>query len=352
MEENHIINLSEVIRKLYSRRKTILVSVFSTMIVSALLILCVPRYYQTATKLAPESDNMGMGGSLGNIASTFGIDLGSAATSDAISPLLYPELMEDNGFLSELFPIKVKVVDKKRNFTTTYFEYLEKHQLYAWWQPILKGIKKIFTPKPKTDNALSAIEQKDPYFLSKHENDIASKIKDKITINVDKQTAVITISVEDQNPLVCKCIADTVRDKLQAYITAYRTKKASIDMAHYKQLMDDAKKEYETAVNRYTYAADANQDVILMSVKSQQDELENEMQLKYNTYTTIANQYELARAKVQERTPAFTILQGAAYPIKPVGPKRVFFVLGMGILAFVVSSLYIMRKDIKDAMLH
>ena len=81
-------------------------------------------------------------------------------------------------------------------------------------------------------------------------------------------------------------------------------------------------------------------DVMLESVKAKRNDLENDMQLKYNTYSTMMTQYQAAKAKVQERTPAFTLVQGAAVPIKPSGPKRMLFVIGMCVLAVIVTSLY------------
>ena len=36
---------------------------------------------------------------LGSIASSFGFDLGEMQSSDAINPLLYPDLMDDNAFV-------------------------------------------------------------------------------------------------------------------------------------------------------------------------------------------------------------------------------------------------------------
>ena len=80
--------------------------------------------------------------------------------------------------------------------------------------------------------------------------------------------------------------------------------------------------------------------MVLESYRAKQTDLENDMQLKYNTYTTIMTQYQMAKAKVQERTPAFTLVQGAAVPIKPAGPKRMLFVAGMCVLAFFFSSIY------------
>ena len=68
------------------------------------------------------------------------------------------------------------------------------------------------------------------------------------------------------------------------------------------------------------------------------------MQLKYNVYSTMSTQYQDAKARVQERTPAFTILKGASVPIKPTGPKRMLFVLAMTLLAFFVLTLWSVRE--------
>ena len=83
---------------------------------------------------------------------------------------------------------------------------------------------------------------------------------------------------------------------------------------------------------------------MLTSIRAKQDDMENDMQLKYNAYSALMTQYQAAKAKVQERTPAFTVVKGASVPLKPTGPKRMLFVIGMCVLAVVVLSIY----SIKD----
>jgi uncharacterized protein involved in exopolysaccharide biosynthesis len=79
-------------------------------------------------------------------------------------------------------------------------------------------------------------------------------------------------------------------------------------------------------------------------VKAKLEDMENDMQLKYNTYTTVQTQLQLAKAKVQEQTPAFTIIKGAEVPIKPAGPKRMLFLLAMMIVSTLVISGWILIK--------
>ena len=183
-----------------------------------------------------------------------------------------------------------------------------------------------------------------PYLLTKDEDKILEAVRDNISLRVDKKTGIITINTRAQDALICKTLADSACARLQTFITDYRTKKACVDEEHYKQLMEEAKASYEKARRAYAGYSDAHSEIVLESYRSKQNDLENEMQLRYNTYTTMTAQYQAAQAKVQERTPAFTMLKGATVPIKPTGPKRMFFVAGMLIFATIITSLYVTIK--------
>ena len=54
----------------------------------------------------------------------------------------------------------------------------------------------------------------------------------------------------------------------------------------------------------------------------------NEMQLAYGIYTQLAQQKEIARAKVQERTPVYTVMQPAVVPRLAAGPRKLFILVG------------------------
>jgi capsule polysaccharide export protein KpsE/RkpR len=335
------VNWKLVFKAIRQRKSLFYKTLPVTFVLACLFIICIPRYYQTEIKLAPEMENSGAGGALSSIASSFGFDLGEMQTSDAITPLLYPDLMEDNGFVASLFAIPIETKDK--SLKTTYHDYLKSYQQYPWWTYIISWITSPFTKKDSIgDGAL------DPYRLPKSEDKIAKKIRDKIHISVDKKTAVITISVEAQDPLVCKTVADSTKNRLQTLITNYRTNKARTDYEYYKGLVDDAKQEYEKARKVYGGTADANTRVALRSVELRLEDMENDMQLKFNTYTTLNNQLQAAKAKVQERTPAFTVIKGAAVPVKPAGPKRMIFVAVMTIIAFICTSLYVLKNIVKS----
>lgn len=140
-------------------------------------------------------------------------------------------------------------------------------------------------------------------------------------------------------------MADSVKTRLQSFITNYRTSKARNDLAYTEKLYKEAKERYEKSRQQYASFADANSELILQSYKSKQEELENELQLNFNTYSAMSNQLQAARAKVQERTPAFTTLQSASVPLKPAGPKRMIFVAVITVLTFIGTTLRILYKE-------
>lgn len=337
------IDLGKIFKTLWKNKKYFFIVWPIVFVLSCVYILALPRYYKTDIIIAPEIDNPKTGGSLGSLASNFGLNLSNLQTADAITPMLYPELIKDYGFVASFWEVPVE--DKKNDIKTTYFDYLQNHQKSAWWTPAIEGIKGLFKSEEEEGKASSKkSSQINPYTLTKKQSDVVGAIQGNVKLSYDKKTYAITISVEDQSPVICKTIADTVTHKLQAFITDYRTRKARVDAQYYQKLMEKAKKEYEEVRDKYVHMADANTDVILESVNSKLEDLENDMQLKYNTYTMLQTQYQAAKAKVQERTPAFTIIKGAEVPMKPAGPKRMIFVAAMLILATFFVSGWILAK--------
>lgn len=342
-EEQKEINIIEIASKIWGGRKKFIYTLPIAFVLACLIILSVPRYYTCQVKLAPESNDPSLsGGSLSSLASSFGLDMGKSMMSgDAISPELYPDLMESKDFSVSLFDIKVKSKDGRIN--TTFYNYLDKKQKLAWWDYIIGTIINLF--KEKESYGVGNKSNVNPFMLTRRQTEVINMMQGNIKCSVDKKTDVITISAKAQDPVICAVIADSVRAHLQTFITKYRTNKARLDLEYTKKLYQQAKADYIKAQNVYAAYCDANSDIVLKSFEAKRDELENEMQLRYNTYNTISAQLQAAYAKVQERTPAFTQLQGASVPVKPTGPKRMIFVAVILVLTFVATSVYILIKE-------
>ena len=340
-----VIDLGKIIQLLWAHKKRLAKVAGITFVLSAALILCVPRYYNSEIKLAPEIDASFADGAIGNLASSFGFDLGTMATSDAISPELYPELLQTNDFIVQLFPISVESDDGE--IKTDYYTYMTKHQKYAWWTHVVHWMKRLFPKKKDLPGAQG--DGLNPLHLSRTQQDVVTIIASNIKCNIDRKTSLITVKVKDQDRKICATVADSLRLKLQEFITDYRTNKARVDVVYYEKLVEESKAAYDEARRRYAGYADAHTDATLTRVTATINDLENDMQLKFNTYTAMTSQLQAARAKLQQRTPAFTLLQGAAVPVKPAGPKRMIFVALMMMMAFGIDGARLIYKE-KDAI--
>lgn len=316
-----------------------------TFVIAAILTLSIPNYYNCTVMLAPELSGNKSTGSLADIASSFGINIGSANMgSEALFPTLYPDLMNSVSFRASLFPIKVQREDDSTGVDImTYYDYLKDGQKLPWWSAgvkvVVETITSLFIDEELDNGKVNAFK------LTKEQFKIAKKIEKKVVCDVDKKTLVITIDVEDQDPLICATMADSIQARLQDFITDYRTKKARIDLAYSQKLFAEARDRYEKARRTYAAHADANRNVLFQTARSELTKLENEMNLQYQAYSQVAAQLRLAEAKVQEDTPAFTTLQPATVPVKKTGPKRARICLLFLFLAFLATSAYILHRE-------
>ncbi|MBQ7443597.1 MAG: chain-length determining protein [Bacteroidaceae bacterium] len=320
-------------------------------VVAAIYVYSLPRGYEASVMLAPEvSASSGLQGSLGSMASMVGLDLGATMGDDAIYPEIYPDILGSRQFLVELFDITVATADG--SYTGTVQDYLTHHQQHTWWdnmlRPLRKALKKL-TSKPGRTRA--ADTKPDPFWLSKDDDELCEALSDLVNCNVDKKTSVITISTRAQDALVSAMLADSIRQRLQDYIIAYRTAKAVNDLHFFERLRQEAKEKYDSAVAAYSRYADSHKDAILQTYISERDNLENEMQLAFNVYNQMSQQEQMARAKVQEKTPAFTVVQCATVPQKPSSPKRVRTIVAAFVAGLLATLAYLLVRPAPKAAL-
>ena len=317
-------------RKLYYK---VLPVVF---LVGLVIGISLPRTYDCQILLAPE---MGGGnsasGTLASLASSFGVNLGGSgsANGDAITPSLYPDLMKSVDFKTSLFPVKVK--RKKDKEAMTYYDYLKNDWKEPWW----KDWFGLMAPKKERDTLVNNYE------LTGEQARIAGLINKNVVCAIDKKTGLISISVTAQDPHIAAQLADSVKTRLQDFLTDYKTSKARHDLEYAEMLQRQAKKDYEHARRLYVDFMDTNQDISLMSAQQRQIDLENEMQLQYNNYTAVSAQVIAAKAKVQEVTPAFTPLQSATVPLSPTGPKRGRIILISLFIATLFITIFALQKE-------
>ena len=339
-------DMAHLTQVLWKHRKLFYKVLPIAFIVACLYGLSLPKSYHCEVMLAPELSTARSNNSISSLARQFGMKLGGNMLgngSEALLPNLYPDMMISVDFLTSLFDIPVcaedSVVPKR------YYDYLLNDQKRPWWSEAIMGtigaIADLIIEKDSTDQ----IKKVNPFKLTKQQTRICDMIARKVACDVDQKTLVITIDVTDQDPVICATVADSVKARLQDFITAYRTNKARVDYEYNKNLCAEAKLRYDKARQRYAEFADANQDIVLQSVRTKLMDLENEMQLQFSAYQTYVAQLQNAEAQVQQETPAFMTLQSATVPINPFKPRKKRIAIVAVFLAFLCTAGYVLHKE-------
>ena len=340
------IDLLELALKVWGERKFILKACGYAVLIGLVIVFSIPREYTAEAMIAPElSDNKGTGG-LSSLAAMAGLNLNATSGADAIYPDLYPDIVSSTPFITGLFNVRVKDLDEEVD--TTLYCYLNEYQRMPWWSLITSAPFEAlgWVVSLLTDEEDDGIF--DPFHLTKEETDTAKELSERINVSVDKKTGVTTLTVTMQDPLISASLTDTVMHRLQNYITEYRTNKARHDLAFTEKLYTEAKANYTDAQSKYASFVDANQNIILLSYRAEQERLQNEMSLAYNVYTQVAQQLQMAKAKVQEITPVYTVVQPATVPLRPSKPSKPMILIGFVFLAGVGSVGWILF--IKDLL--
>lgn len=339
-KKHNELDLLSLIGKVLKEWKLLFLFTFVGGVLGVFIALCMPKFYKADVVLAPEfsSGGVGLSDNLADLASSFGVDIGGKSNVDAIYPDLYPEIFTSTDFIMNLYdvPVRLKDNDEER----TYYDHLTHDLIMPFWDKPKLWLQQKMRPKEVSIKTKGG--KADTFKITRKDYDIVTMIGKSILCDVDKKTSVISIGVIDQDPLVAAIIADTLQQRLQHYITDYRTNKARIDVEHYRSLATKAKADYEKVRQQYISFSDANQDVILMSVKSKIEDLENDMQLRYNVYTQATAQFKMAEAKLQERTPAFTMLKRPMMTHKPASTPKIVVVLMFVVGFWVLDAMWVL----------
>ena len=156
-----------------------------------------------------------------------------------------------------------------------------------------------------------------------------------------------------KKPIIFSGIQPTNIPTLGNYIGALR----NWSCAYLERLFKERQQEYYAAQRKYADYVDAHDNVVLQSVRAEQERLQNDMSLAYQIYSQVANQLQVSRAKVQEEKPVFAVVEPAVVPLKPSGMGLKIYILLFVFLSvsgtlvwvfFGKSLLASLRKELKN----
>ena len=342
--------------------RKIAIVTFCFAVFSVVIALSQKRQYSVSVTLAPEIQGSARSsGSLGNIASMLGVNLGTGSSSaDALNITIFPEIAKSTPFLTQLFDVELNpmpVLPKDK---------IEARRVLEGPLPSVKlfdfithrNEEKGFLTKLKESIFGAPIEDPDylKYDLSRltrEQSIVLQAMQKMINVSVDKKTAVTTVSVSMTDPLMCAQLADTVCRRLREYVYEYRTEKERNNFEYYSALCDSTYQKMVEAQAAYAESMDNNRSVILQKVSVRSQRLEQEASIASQVYQQMVQQRELSRAHLQEVKPVFAVVEPATLPQRPVNSRAktciIITFLGFALACawFVVVSPW-MKENIPD----
>ena len=327
-DEEIEIDLMDLLRKVIGIRKKIYKAAGIGLIIGVIVAISIPKQYTVEVTLSPEMGNNKEGGLSGLAASFLGSGVTMGDGTDALNASLSADIVSSTPFLLELSAMDIPVTKNEVMTLNTYLD----EETSPWWSyvigfpgMVIGGVKSLFTEEDEivsfNKTGQGAIE------LSKKESKKIATLKKMITASVDKKTSMTSVTATFQDPKVAAVVADSVVKKLQEYIIDYRTFKAKEDCIYLEKLFKERQQEYYAAQKKYADYLDSHDNLILQSVRAEQERLQNDMSLAYQVYSQVASQLQVARAKVQEEKPVFAVVEPAVVPLEPSGTSRKIYVL-------------------------
>ena len=322
------IDLMDLLRKVIGIRKKVYKAAGIGLVIGVIVAISIPKQYTVEVTLSPEMGNNKEGGLSGLAASFLGSGVTMGDGTDALNASLSADIVSSTPFLLELSAMDIPVTKNEVMTLNTYLD----EETSPWWSyvigfpgMVIGGVKSLFTEEDEITSfdktSQGAIE------LSKKESKKIATLKKMITASVDKKTSMTSVTATFQAPKVAAVVADSVVKKLQEYIIDYRTFKAKEDCIYLEKLFKERQQEYYAAQKKYADYLDSHDNLILQSVRAEQERLQNDMSLAYQVYSQVAGQLQVARAKVQEEKPVFAVVEPAVVPLEPSGTSRKVYVL-------------------------
>ena len=348
-DEELEIDLMDLLRKVIGIRKKIYKAAGIGLVIGVIVAISIPKQYTVEVTLSPEMGNNKGGGLSGLAASFLGSGVSMGDGTDALNASLSADIVSSTPFLLELSNMKVPVSGSEEISLSSYLD----EESSPWWSyvigfpgMVIGGVKSLFI-EDEDESIFSDKASQGTIELSKKESQKIESLKKKIVASVDKKTSMTSVTATFQDSKVAAVVADSVVKKLQEYIIDYRTSKSKEDCLYLEKLFKERQQEYYEAQRKYADYMDSHDNIILQSVRTEQERLQNDMNLAYQVYSQVASQLQVARAKVQEEKPVFAVVEPAVVPLYPSGTSRKVYVLVFVFLSVcIVISWNLFGKDL------
>lgn len=325
------IDLISLWRYIYKFKKEVFKWSLIGCLLGGLIAFSIPNEYMTIVRMVPDTPSENGNNGLQAAAAMIGVDMGNNVSS-GISYNVYPEVIQSNAFL---YQFKDLLLPDGVTMLSVYFSDSTKS---PWWinvislpRIIISTVTNIFKDTevsignaPKSQISYANYSKQDYAFIS--------TFRDRISVNLDSKSGILSLGVTMQDPSISAFVANELLMKLKEYIIKFRTQKAQNSLNTTRAQYEEAKEKYYIIDSLYAEEVDKNQRLLTNKSRLKVERLENERNLYYTLYQHVSSKLNADVIKLQDDTPTVIIIEPASTPMSPVRPNKTMIILGMTIV--------------------
>lgn len=303
-----------------------------------LLAIFSPVGYETNAKLMPEMQSSQ--GPAGNLLQQYGGLLGINGSSsglgqnNSIPPQLFPDILQSLPYQMEL--MNTPLVFSRFDTTVTAHTFFS--EIYGpTIFDLLKGytiglpskIGSLFKTQTLSKNTsiTKKVTQDSILALNASQMRTIGELFERVNINVNQQSGVISISSQLPDPKASAQLTQTAIRLLRSHVREYRTQKAQQNVEFVKTQLSEAKKRFEKAQSELAEFRDSNVNLATAKAQTREQELQSQYDLAFNLYNSLAQRLEQAKLNLQEKMPVLTVLQPVNVPLDNSSPNIPLIIL-------------------------
>ena len=347
VQENEI-DLIELMKLIWARRKFISKVTAFFLVLGIIIAFTSKVEFEASCMLLPQNQETSVPNlkGLGGLASLAGFDISGFSGNYTLAPELYPEIAKSVPFLSKLIHTPIYFENKDTTVSSfDYFKEMDRPSLFGLIAEYTIGmpgkIKKLFSSSDESE-----LKDYDLVRFTKEEWKILKKYKDRLSVEVDSKMGIISVSVEMPDAVASAMIADLLVKELTHIVINYKIEKSQINLEFVEGRFLETKKKYESKQEQIARFTDRNHNMSNSIIQTEYERLQNELNIAFEVYKSLATQLEQAKIKIKDETPIFSVLEPVRVPGNKSKPKRFWIIFGLLFTGGFIGISIVLLKNI------
>jgi|AGTN01.3.fsa_nt_gi Uncharacterized protein involved in exopolysaccharide biosynthesis len=339
------IDLTEILRKLWLKRKLILSVTGVFLLLGLFVALFSPVKYTASCTVVPQSGKDGSDSNLGGLAAMMGVNIGVAASAgETLSTSVYPQIVKSLPFTREIMQTPIRVEKSGETEISLYDYYTDKQ--YRPFNP-MEGIKKYTIGLPGVFiGTIRGSDMPETGFpedssavlrLNGEEEQVYKTIQSSMQLDLNQKDGYITISYSFPEAEAAARITEQFRKTLEKYVTTFKTEKVKDNLAFVEQSYQAARSDFQEKQDKLAAFQDANRGLTTAIARTTEQRLRSEYDIAFTVYDELAKQLEQAKLAVKETKPILTVIDPVVVPMQKSAPRRGIILIGFLFLGLVVG---------------